>query len=106
MRLEKEKRSYSGETTAFGTRGARVSEPLLNGTSGEGLLFGTSVFDWWISLQPPAHAGSSLADFSTLKMKAIYSSEMSVHVRSTWRHIPEAGFLHCSKYFSGGASRR
>jgi hypothetical protein len=26
-------------------------------------------------LQPPAHAGSSLADFSTLKMEAIHSSE-------------------------------
>jgi hypothetical protein len=32
-------------------------------------------------LQPPAHAGSSLTDFSTLKMEAIYSSETSVH---TW----------------------
>jgi hypothetical protein len=29
------------------------------------------------SLQPPAHAGSSLADFSTLKMEAIRSSETS-----------------------------
>jgi hypothetical protein len=26
-------------------------------------------------LQTPAHAGSSLADFSTLKMQAIFSSE-------------------------------
>jgi hypothetical protein len=27
------------------------------------------------SLQPPAHAGSSLADFSTLKMEAIHYTE-------------------------------
>jgi hypothetical protein len=41
----------------------------------------------------PAHAGSSLADFSTLKMEAIRSSETSVHTRSTRRHIPEDGIL-------------
>jgi hypothetical protein len=46
------------------------------------------------SLQPPAHAGSSLADFSTLKMEAIRSSETSVNARSTQRHIPEDGILH------------
>jgi hypothetical protein len=46
-----------------------------------------------VSLQPPAHAGSSLADFSTLKMEAIRSSEMSVHARSTQSHIPEDGIL-------------
>jgi hypothetical protein len=40
-------------------------------------------------LQPPAQAGSSLADFSTLKMEAIHSSETSVHTRSIQRHIPE-----------------
>jgi hypothetical protein len=45
-------------------------------------------------LQPPAHAGSSLTDFSTLKMEAILSSETSVHTRSTHRHIPEDGILH------------
>jgi hypothetical protein len=45
-------------------------------------------------LQPPAHAGSSLADFSTLNMEAIRSSETSVHTRSTWCHIPENGILH------------
>jgi hypothetical protein len=45
-------------------------------------------------LQPPAHAGSSLADFSTVKMEAIHSSETSVQsTRSTWRHIPEDGIL-------------
>jgi hypothetical protein len=41
------------------------------------------------SLQPPAHADSSLPDFSTLKMEAIRSSETSVYTRSTRRHIPE-----------------
>jgi hypothetical protein len=35
-----------------------------------------------LSLQPPAHAGSSFADFSTLKIEAIRSSETSVHTRS------------------------
>jgi hypothetical protein len=39
------------------------------------------------------NAGSSLADFSTLKMEAIRSSEKSVHTRSTRRHIPEDGIL-------------
>jgi hypothetical protein len=46
------------------------------------------------SLHPPAHAGSSLADFSTLKMEAIRSSETSVQsTRSTRRHILEDGIL-------------
>jgi hypothetical protein len=43
---------------------------------------------------PPAHADSSLAEFSTLKMEALHFSEMSVHTRSTRRHIPEYGILH------------
>jgi hypothetical protein len=34
-----------------------------------------------------------LADFSTLKMEAIRSSETSVHTRSTRHHIPEDGIL-------------
>jgi hypothetical protein len=38
--------------------------------------------------QQPAHIGSSLADFSSLKMEATRSSETSVDTRSTWRHIP------------------
>jgi hypothetical protein len=42
-------------------------------------------------LQPPAHAGSSLADFSTLKIEATLSSETSVHTRFTRRHIQEDG---------------
>jgi hypothetical protein len=37
------------------------------------------------------HAGSSIADFYTLKMEAIRSSETSVYTISTWRHIPEHG---------------
>jgi hypothetical protein len=46
------------------------------------------------SLQPPAHAGSSLAaGSSTLKMEAIHSSETSVQTRSTRLHIPEDGIL-------------
>jgi hypothetical protein len=45
------------------------------------------------SLQPHPHAGSSLADFSTLKMEEIYYSETSVHTGSTWRHVPEDGIL-------------
>jgi hypothetical protein len=48
----------------------------------------------WLSLQPPTHAGSSLTEFSTLKMEAIRSSETSVHTRSTRRHNPEDGILH------------
>jgi hypothetical protein len=46
-------------------------------------------------LQLPAHAGSSLADFSTLKMEAIRSSETSFQsTASTRRHTPEDGILH------------
>jgi hypothetical protein len=48
----------------------------------------------WLSLQPPAHAGSPIADFSTLKMEAIRSSETSGDTRSTQRHIPEDDILH------------
>jgi hypothetical protein len=51
--------------------------------------------DWWISLQPPAYAGSSLSDFSALKMEAIRFSKTSVHTRSTRRHIPKDGILYC-----------
>jgi hypothetical protein len=46
-------------------------------------------------LQLPAHAGSSLADFSTLKMEAIRSSEPSVQsTTSTRPHTSEDGILH------------
>jgi hypothetical protein len=46
-------------------------------------------------LQQAAQAGSSVVDFSTLKMEAILSSETSVHTRFTRRYIPEDGILHC-----------
>jgi hypothetical protein len=38
-------------------------------------------------------AGSPLADFSTLKLEAIRSSETSVNARSTQPHIPEDDIL-------------
>jgi hypothetical protein len=53
-----------------------------------------------IMLQPPAHAGSSLADFSIVKMEAIRSSETSVQPRSKRRHIPKDGILQSSLLFS------
>jgi hypothetical protein len=45
-------------------------------------------------LQLPAHAGSSLADFSTPKIEVIRSSETSVHTRYKRHHIPEDGIIH------------
>jgi hypothetical protein len=42
---------------------------------------------------------SSFADFSSLKMEAIRSSETSVHTRSTWRHNPEDGILQHNIFF-------
>jgi hypothetical protein len=47
-----------------------------------------------VALQPPADAGSPLADFSSLKIEAIRSSETSVNPRSTQCHIPEDDILH------------
>jgi hypothetical protein len=55
---------------------------------------------WDVSLQPPAHAGSSLADFSTLKMEAISSSEKSVYTISTRRHIQQDGILQRENSFT------
>jgi hypothetical protein len=49
-------------------------------------------------VQLPAHAGSSLVDLSTLKMEAICSSETSLHIRCTRRHIPEDGILQWATY--------
>jgi hypothetical protein len=46
-----------------------------------------------ISGKVPSDAGSRLADFSSLKMEAIRSSETSVNPGSTQRHIPEDGFM-------------
>jgi hypothetical protein len=49
-----------------------------------------SLYNWCIrlalSVQPPAHAGSSFAEFTTLKMEAIRSSETSVHTITTWNY--------------------
>jgi hypothetical protein len=45
----------------------------------------------------PADAGSSLADYSTLMMEAIFSSETSVNPGSTQRHIPEDDILHSNR---------
>jgi hypothetical protein len=53
---------------------------------------GTSVITW-LQTSHAAHAGSSLADFSTVKMEAIHSCETSVYTRSTRHHIPENGIL-------------
>jgi hypothetical protein len=41
-------------------------------------------------------AGSQLADYFTLKMEAIRSSETSVYPSSTQRHIPEDNILLCT----------
>jgi hypothetical protein len=51
-----------------------------------------------------AHAGSPLADSSTLKMEAIRSSETSVNARSTQRHISEDDILYyyINNFFLGG----
>jgi hypothetical protein len=46
------------------------------------------------SLQSPADAGSSLADFSTLKMEVVRSQKKSVYTRSTQHHVPQADILH------------
>jgi hypothetical protein len=46
------------------------------------------------SLQQLAHVGSSLADFSTLTMEAIRSSETSVHTKTIRNHFSENGLLH------------
>jgi hypothetical protein len=58
------------------------------------VLIELGVFDWWLSPQSSAHAGSSLVDFSTLMMETIRSSETSVHTRSTRCHNPEYGILN------------
>jgi hypothetical protein len=42
---------------------------------------------------PPANASASLANFATLKMDAIRSSETLVNTRPTQRHIPEDDIL-------------
>jgi hypothetical protein len=44
-------------------------------------------------VDPPANASASLANFATLKMEAIRSSETSINTRPTQRHIPEDDIL-------------
>jgi hypothetical protein len=51
-----------------------------------------------VSEEPAWAGGCRLADFSALKLEAIRSSETSVHTRTTWRHIPENGILHCHRH--------
>jgi hypothetical protein len=48
---------------------------------------------FFVRFEKNPQAGSSLADFSTLKIQAIRSCETSVHTRSTRRLIPEDGIL-------------
>jgi hypothetical protein len=54
----------------------------------------------WPNVASCKFTGSSLTDFSTLKMETIRSSEMTVHTRSTWCHIPEDDILvwNCWKW--------
>jgi hypothetical protein len=47
-----------------------------------------------IVVETPAHAGSSLADFYTLKMEAMRSSDTSIYTISIRRHIPGYRILH------------
>jgi hypothetical protein len=49
--------------------------------------------DWQLSLLLPAHAGSSRADISTLKMEAISSSETAVYFTGSTRH-QKTGFFN------------
>jgi hypothetical protein len=58
----------------------------------------TSVYTNGATSQKTVHAGSSLVDFSNLKMEAIRSSEMSIYTISTWRHIPEDDILHSPRH--------
>jgi hypothetical protein len=46
-----------------------------------------------------ADAGYPFADFSTMKIEAIRSSETSVSPGSTQRHIPEDDILQNQLYF-------
>jgi hypothetical protein len=59
------------------------------------------LFAWFnphrLQTEPPADVGSALADYSTLEMEAIRSSQTSVHTRSTWHHIPEEGILQINR---------
>jgi hypothetical protein len=58
------------------------------------ILIQLGVFDWWLSLLATCSRWFLTCGLFTLKLEAIRSFEMSVHTRSTWRHIPEDGILH------------
>jgi hypothetical protein len=59
-------------------------------------LQGRNICEWGTSLSRwlQTHSGSSLVDFSPLKMEVIRSSETWVHTRCTRHHIPDDGILH------------
>jgi hypothetical protein len=56
-------------------------------------LYKAGCFRLRLSLQPPADFSSPLADFSTLKMETIRSSETTADAISTQRYIPEDDIL-------------
>jgi hypothetical protein len=49
---------------------------------------------WLQTLKPSAQAGSSLADFFTLRMETIRSCETSVHTRSTFWFFKDLDLLY------------
>jgi hypothetical protein len=51
----------------------------------------------YCSLQPPAHDGSLIVDFYTLKVEAICSSETSIFTISILYQIPEDGILYSDR---------
>jgi hypothetical protein len=49
----------------------------------------------------PSHlllAGSLIGWFFTLKMEVIRYSERSLHIRTTWRYIPDDGNIHSYRH--------
>jgi hypothetical protein len=68
----------------------RQSRRQMNGVSGMWRCVDLVSTD----VSVPTNAGSSLADFSTMKMEPIRSFEASVLTKSTRRHFPEDGILH------------
>jgi hypothetical protein len=71
--------------TVFGQLNVSISEFVSV------IILKNAVF--W-DLVPGRSSVSSLADFSTLKIEAISSSETSIHTRNTRHHIPEECILH------------
>jgi hypothetical protein len=53
----------------------------------------------WIAMYSPLNESRRFAYYSTLKMEAIYSSEISVDFRrTTWHYIPEDKTLYWNQY--------